>query len=285
MSPNSSIPSTPHHHDRSVVVFIDAVRIVLDNPDQTGASLKQHGHIAPDHLLFLEQPGEDLVIKNEMTITLKNGSKLHSQPPADYGSHNDHHHPPDKLVRITIDGTKFSVAPKQTGDALKALAGLPTEAVLFLKQHNEDLVISNDGVVHLKDGDVIVSQIPANYGLTTLPDDHKPAMRFTEFPQPDGWLFVILHDVAVPQDYRPSMVDILVKLPPTFPDGAPDMFWTSPDLQLANGGCPRNTSHEQALGKNWQRFSWHLLPGAWRIGVSTFHDYIRCVRGRFEKKD
>lgn len=281
--------TTPNpDHGHRVVIFIDGTRYELRSPIQTGSSLKQLAEIALDFTLFLAQPGEDLVIGNDTKVTLKNGAKLHSQPPANYGSltnHGNDPHPPHRRVGIIIDNTPYSVEPKQTGRALKTLANLPPEAELFLKRHGEDLVVANDTTIHLKDGDRLYSQIPAIYGLGSIPDGHKPSVKYSEFPQPDGWLFVVLHDLEVPPEYQPTRVDVLVKLPPTFPAGSPDMFWVSPELKLANGGSPRSTSHETALGKNWQRFSWHLVPGAWRIGVSTFHDYLRCIRGRFEKKD
>lgn len=52
-----------------------------------------------------------------------------------------------------------------------------------------------------------------------------------------------------------------------------------------NGGLPRATSTELLLGNNWQRFSWHLATGAWKPGVSTLRDYLRCICARFLRQD
>jgi hypothetical protein len=42
---------------------------------------------------------------------------------------------------------------------------------------------------------------------------------------------------------------------------------------------------ENLLGMDWQRFSWHLTPGAWKPGVSTLRDFMRCIAARFLRKD
>ena len=103
--------------------------------------------------------------------------------------------------------------------------------------------------------------------------------------QPDGWTFLVIRDFELPVAYAPRHVRLLVKLPPLFPDAAPDMFWVSPDVRTVGGAMPRSTSREALLGEEWQRYSWHLAGGAWKPGVSTLRDYLRCVRGRFERKD
>jgi hypothetical protein len=57
-------------------------------------------------------------------------------------------------------------------------------------------------------------------------------------------------------------------------------------VTVASGGAsPRGTTTENLLNAPWQRFSWHLSPGAWRPGVSTLRDFLRCIIGRFERRD
>ena len=41
------------------------------------------------------------------------------------------------------------------------------------------------------------------------------------------------------------------------------------------------TGLENILGRDWQRFSWHLAGGAWKPGVSTLRDFLRCIAARF----
>jgi hypothetical protein len=184
-------------------------------------------------------------------------------------------------IHVFIDRKKFDLDdPVQTGRSLKELAGIPLGDVLFLDQPGDDLVIKNEATVTLKNGAHLHSQPAADYG------DEQRYHEVSELPQPDGWTFVIYRDFQIPSDYRPDRIDVLVKLPPTFPDAAPDMFWVSPHVTVGPGGSsPRGTTTENVLSASWQRFSWHLSPGSWRPGVSTMRDFIRCIIGRFERRD
>lgn len=192
----------------SIHVFINRKRFDLDNAVQTGANLKQVAGIALGDVLFLQQPGDDQVVANDATVTLKNGDHLHSQPPADYG-----------------------LAP-----SVLAEAGLTSE-------------------------------------------------RAAVYRQPDGWSFLVISDYDLPSGFQPMRVRLLLKLPPTFPDAAPDMFWVHPEVKAPNGSLPRSTSSERLLDQNWQRFSWHLASGAWKPGASTLRDFMRCVSARFLRLD
>jgi E2/UBC family protein E len=44
-------------------------------------------------------------------------------------------------------------------------------------------------------------------------------------------------------------VDLLIKLPPGFPDAQPDMFWVHPAVKTANGCLPRATCVERLKAK------------------------------------
>ncbi len=188
---------------------------------------------------------------------------------------------PKTHINVFIDRKKFELAdPVQTGRSLKELAGIPLNDVLFLDQPGDDLVVANDSQITLENGAHLHSQPAADYG------DEQRYCEVVGLPQPDGWTYVIYRDFRIPAVYRPDRVDLLVKLPPTFPDAAPDMFWLSPHVALAaNGASPRGTTTETVLGQPWQRFSWHLAPGAWRVGISELRDFLRCVIGRFERRD
>lgn len=194
--------------EHPIHIFINKKKYEIDNPAQTGASLKDLASIPLSDVLFLQRPGEDEVIPNDMKITLKNGDHLHSQPPADYG----------------------------LGAALLAEAGIAPE-------------------------------------------------RAALHPEAGGWQFLVISDFELPTGFEPSRVELLVKLPPGFPDAAPDMFWVHPPVRTAAGNVPRSTSNERLLGKNWQRFSWHLAAGAWRPGVSELRDFLRCIYSRFFRMD
>lgn len=202
------------HPEKSIHVFINKQKFDLTDPVQTGASLKALAGIALSDALFLQQPGDDLVITNGASVTLKNGSQLHSQPPADYG-------------------------------ALGATALTPME---------------------LADAGVDPARVSVHAG-------------------PDNWSYVVISGYQLPAGYLPQTVQLLVKLPPTFPDAAPDMFWVLPAVRAPSGSAPRATSSERLLGEDWQRFSWHLAAGAWTPGTSTLRDFLRCVASRFQQLD
>jgi len=82
-------------------------------------------------------------------------------------------------------------------------------------------------------------------------------------------------------DYNCQMVffavidQLLIKLPPLFPDAAPDMFW-SVHVRLDNGNAPQGTSTESSwnpTGNVFRGFAARVPGGA---GISTLRDYMRC---------
>lgn len=198
--------------------------------------------------------------------------------------HPVHQHP----VHVFINKRKYELdSPVQTGASLKRLAGIALEDVLFRQVPGEDEVIGNDTKVTLKNGDHLHSQPPADYGLHTpdLSEAGIDAARATIHQQPGGWSFLVISGYKLPAGFEPGGVELLVKLPPGFPDAAPDMFWVHPPVKTAAGTLPRATCIENMLGKDWQRFSWHLAGGAWQPGASTLRDFMRCIAARFARQD
>lgn len=194
----------------------------------------------------------------------------------------------DHLIHVFINKKKFELdKPVQTGASLKKLAEIPLNDVLFLQQPGEDQILTNEAKIDLKNGDHLHSQPAADYGLgaAALLDAGLKPDRAVLHAESGGWTFLVIADYALPTGFRPDRVELLLKLPPTFPDAAPDMFWVHPEVKAPNGGLPRATSTERLFGKDWQRFSWHLAGGAWKPGVSTLRDYLRCVCARFLRLD
>ena len=191
-------------------------------------------------------------------------------------------------IHIFINKRKFELDnPVQTGANLKHLAGIPLLDVLFLQSHGDDEVIANDTNVTLKNGDHLHSQPPADYGFgqADLGEAGIDCSRAAIHAQPDGWSFLVISGYKLPEGFKPQAVDLLIKLPPAFPDAQPDMFWVHPAVKTASGTLPRATCAENLLGKKWQRFSWHLNAGAWQPGISTLRDFMRCIAARFLRKD
>ncbi|MBX9609191.1 MAG: hypothetical protein K2Y51_23470 [Gammaproteobacteria bacterium] len=195
----------------------------------------------------------------------------------------------EQPVHIFINKIKFSLnEAEQTGASLKQVAGIPLSDVLFLQRPGDDEVIANGATISVKNGDHFHSQPPADYGLGPDMELLKAGLapdRVTVIQEAGGWQFLVIKDYQLPGGFEPSSVKLLLKLPPGFPDAAPDMFWVYPAVRTPTGSLPRATSDENLLGEIWQRFSWHLAAGSWKPGSSNLRDFLRCVASRFLRMD
>lgn len=93
-----------------------------------------------------------------------------------------------------------------------------------------------------------------------------------------GFLALVVKDVAMPTGIDPATSSILVRLPPGFPDAAPDMFWLDPPVKGPTGQVIPGTESTQAfLDRTWQRWSRHIQH-QWRPGVDSLATYLAYVR-------
>ena len=95
------------------------------------------------------------------------------------------------------------------------------------------------------------------------------------------FLGVSLHDLK----YNVSECDVLVVIPPNYPQAGNDMFWTYPSLSLADGRAipgilgPGSDSRVWN-GREFCRWSRHWqpsTPGAWRPGKDDVISIYRRV--------
>jgi hypothetical protein len=95
-----------------------------------------------------------------------------------------------------------------------------------------------------------------------------------------GLTAVVVKRWPLPPGYEPREVDLLVRLPPGFPDAQPDMYWCDPPVRLTNTGAYPQAADlfETYLGRNWQRFSRHLPPSAWQPGRDSLESYLALIR-------
>lgn len=99
-----------------------------------------------------------------------------------------------------------------------------------------------------------------------------------------GSILVVIHDFPLPEAYAPTSCDLLMKLPPGYPNANPDMFWTRPDVKLKGGTWPRSSEvHEVLNGAPWQRWSRHLTASAWRPGRDCVRTFLAAIRRELSK--
>lgn len=74
-----------------------------------------------------------------------------------------------------------------------------------------------------------------------------------------------------------AIADILIQLPPGYPDVAPDMFYLFPWVKLSSGGkYPRAADVAQNFGGQcWQRWSRHNAE--WRPGIDGIWTVIMRI--------
>lgn len=124
--------------------------------------------------------------------------------------------------------------------------------------------------------------------MAPLLDEHLARVRECGFEvetlqQADGWAFVVIRKYPLPEGYSKTHVDLLVKIPPPYPNAALDMFWVDEDLRLQAGGMPASTNVEHYMGRNWLRFSWH--PQNWHPAKDDLLTFLRFVDRRLTMKN
>ena len=93
-----------------------------------------------------------------------------------------------------------------------------------------------------------------------------------------GFVTVVVRDFPMPAGLEPATSDLLLLLPPGFPDAGPDMFWLDPPVQVAGGSAvPGTDGRGTYVGRVWQRWSRHI-GNAWRPGIDQLATYLAYVR-------
>ncbi len=94
-----------------------------------------------------------------------------------------------------------------------------------------------------------------------------------------GMVCVVIPAMPLPPGFDRPTSDLLLRLPGGYPDVHPDMWWFEPPVRRVDGATIQATeSHEQHLGRTWQRWSRHLQPGQWRSGVDCLRTYVALVQ-------
>lgn len=97
-------------------------------------------------------------------------------------------------------------------------------------------------------------------------------------------MHVVVKKFPFPSEhYAPTQADVLIKIPPGYPNAQLDMFWVNPEVKLVNGQVPKKTeSRETHHGREWQRWSRHYTS-PWRPGVDTLRSFIQSIHAELRK--
>lgn len=128
--------------------------------------------------------------------------------------------------------------------------------------------------------------LPADDDLTAAEEDLLPAAdrawltsRGFEYVATldGGFINVVIRSYPIPAGYDHAESDLLVRLPATWPDGKPDMFWFDPPLTRADRRIPDRANATTVVGgRKWQRWSRHIQSG-WRSGIDRLANYLAIV--------
>lgn len=100
----------------------------------------------------------------------------------------------------------------------------------------------------------------------------------------NGMTCVVLKSWPLPPGFNCVTADLLLRLHAGYPDIAPDMWWFSPAVRLADGTeLTRTNVHENYLGRTWQRWSRHLSGEQWRAGTDGIENYVALIRHELER--
>lgn len=194
---------------------------------------------------------------------------------------------PDRGIEIEIDEQELiAPQPVMTGAELKTLGSVPAGYRLFLELRGDnDRLIADGDRVELKKHMEFYSLPLGTVGslLSAQLDDQIRQVR-TEFP---GTTFdPASRHLRVPRVLLPAgnwnkpSIDLLIVVPPAYPQQAITGFETDADLRLRTGAQPAGTGFQMVGAKQYMHFCWNPqapFTGAWR----SLLEYVRFCQRRF----
>lgn len=272
---------------RAFDIKIDGNPFTFNDPIVTGAQILQKARLfsTDDHLLFQKlDDGQLEEIRPDESVDLRKDGREHF---ITFKS--------DRSFRFVLDGRKFEWGlPFITGLQLKRLAGVdPNSYGVWLSQRvGDDRLIGNKDKVDLQ-GDGTerfftgIDTTTEGAGAAVLPPED------CEYLQARGIAFeevvegatraVVLKGWSLPAArFDAGTADVLILLPPAYPDCAPDMFYLMPWVRLvASRRYPNAADQPHAFaGKTWQRWSRH--NNAWRPGIDGIWTMLRRIERALE---
>lgn len=276
-----------HERSRTFDIKVDGTLLTFVDPIVTGVQILEKVRLFPtdEYLLFQEldngqleeiRPDENVDLRDagrEQFITFKS----------------------DRSFRFVLDGRKFEWGlPFITGLQLKRLAGVdPNSYGVWLSQRvGDDRLIGNTEKIDLQ-GDGTerfftgIDTTTEGAGAAVLPPEDREylqgqGIKFEEIAEGATRAVVLKGWSLPPARFDAGSVDILILLPPAYPDCAPDMFYLMPWVRLVGSlRYPNAADQPQAFaGKTWQRWSRH--NNAWRAGVDGIWTMVRRIERALE---
>jgi hypothetical protein len=116
-----------------------------------------------------------------------------------------------------------------------------------------------------------LAELRERYSVEVVEDPEFINLIFKDFPLGGGF--------NVPTS------DLLLRVPKTYPEAGPDMFYTDPLVTLANGQIAKTTEHiELHVSRNWRRFSWHRQQ-PWNPIIDNMHDHLEFINHRLRQDE
>ena len=201
----------------------------------------------------------------------------------------------DRSFRFELDGRRFDWgASCISGRKLKDLAQVDSNqyGVWLEVSGKEDRPVNDKDFVDLQGEGLerfytgIKETTPGNEGFSLPLKDrnylNKKKICFDTASENDS-KGVILKNFSLPDDkFNLKEADVLIILPPGYPDCAPDMFYTQPWLKLSetNNYAQATDQSYQFSGHSWQRWSRH--NSSWRSGVDGIWTMLQRVKDALE---
>jgi hypothetical protein len=271
---------------RTFDIKIDGNPFSFNDPIVTGAQVLEAAKLFPtdEYLLFQElDDGHLEEIRPDETVDLRHEGR---EQFITFKS--------DRSFRFVLDGRKFEWGlPFITGLQLKRLAGVePGSYGVWLSQRlGDDKLIGNKERVDLQ-GDGTerfftgIDTTTEGAGAVLPPEDRDylqtQGIAFEEVSEGSAKAVVLKGWSLPPARFDAGAADVLILLPPAYPDCAPDMFYLMPWVRLATSQRYPNAADQPHAfaGKNWQRWSRH--NDAWRPGVDGIWTMVRRIERALE---
>ncbi|MBA4340089.1 MAG: hypothetical protein C0421_14755 [Hyphomonas sp.] len=268
--------------DRYFKIRIDDRSYNVDDPKLTGSLLLRLSGKRPidEYLVFLKLANggfEEIRLDETVDLTQPGVERFMTfESSASY--------------RLVIDGERIEWGAQLiTGLKLKQIAGVDPDKYALWREvrGSEDIELANEDIIDLSEPGLerfftVIAQTTAGDAGPALPQGDQRYLseqgyRY-ELAYEAGQTAIILRAVDLPKGrYDVELADILIMLPPGYPDAPPDMFYCLPWLRLvAHGAYPNCADVPLSFqGQTWQRWSRH--NNEWRPGKDGIWTMLKRV--------